>query len=321
MSDAAVDSPDKASGHAPVLLDEALAALAIRPSGCYLDATFGRGGHAARILEALGPAGQLIAVDRDPEAIAWGQRVFAQEPRLHLVRAPFSRLQSALSGVLPSAGIDGALMDLGVSSPQLDAPRRGFSFQSDGPLDMRMDPEHGPSAADWLATAEEAELIDVFKRYGEERFARRIARRLIRDRAEAPIQTTRQLADRVAQAVPRRFWEAGKHPATRVFQALRIQINGELSELELGLQFILENLSPSARIAVISFHSLEDRIVKRFLRNKSQNIDIPAEIPVSADHLQGPLRMVGKPITPTSDESARNPRARSARLRYAEARS
>ena len=302
--------------HAPVLLGEALEALAIRAAGSYLDATLGRGGHAAAILERLGEAGRLLAVDRDPEAIRAGERRFAGDERVSIVRGNFAELESIAREAGFEAGFDGVLLDVGVSSPQLDDPARGFSFLRDGPLDMRMDPESGTSAAAWLAVVTERDFVRVLFEYGEERHARRIARALLKARATAPITTTGQLADLIAAAVPGR--EPGKHPATRSFQAIRIFINDELAALDAALAQSLALLKPGGRLAVISFHSLEDRRVKRFIRQHSQPAEPWRGLPDIPAHARPQLRPVGKAVRAGTAEVAVNPRARSAVLRAAE---
>jgi 16S rRNA (cytosine1402-N4)-methyltransferase len=305
-----------ATAHAPVLLGEALEALAVRAEGRYLDATLGRGGHAAAILERLGEAGRLLAVDRDPEAIRAGQRRFVGDERVSIARGNFAELGRVASEAGFDAGFDGVLLDLGVSSPQLDDPARGFSFLRDGPLDMRMDPDHGVSAAEWLADVPERELAWVLFEYGEERHARRIARALVKSRDEAPITTTGRLAELIAAAVPGR--EPGKHPATRSFQAIRIFINDELGALDAALEQSLELLAPGGRLCVISFHSLEDRRVKRFIRHHSQVAEPWRGLPEIPAHAQPLLHPVGKAVRAGADELAANPRARSAVLRAAE---
>ncbi len=304
--------------HLPVLLAEALAGLAVRADGIYLDATFGRGGHSRAILGCLGPEGRLLAMDRDPEAVAEGRRLAAEEPRFEMLAGPFSMLDEALKEKGLRGAVDGILLDLGVSSPQLDAPERGFSFLHDGPLDMRMDPHSGISAAEWLADAPEREIEQVLRVYGEERRARRIARALVQARARGPIQGTRQLADLIAAAAPRR--EPGRHPATRSFQAIRIHVNNELEEIDTALHTALEALKPGGRLAVIAFHSLEDRRVKRFIRRETRGGDLPKDLPVTADALTPRLRPIAGPIRPGAAEVAANPRARSALLRVAERR-
>lgn len=313
--------------HLPVLLDEALAALNIgdeRRSGWYIDATFGRGGHSAAILSQLGPQGRLIALDRDPAAIAAGREKFGAEPRLTLAHGAFGDLAKAISGVLASARetggsirkFAGVLFDLGVSSPQLDDASRGFSFMQDGPLDMRMDNSTGPTAAQWLADAPEREIVRVLREYGEERFAKRIAGAIVEARRQAPIATTGQLAALIADAVPTR--EPGKHPATRSFQAIRMQINAELSQIESALQQTLELLAPGGRLCVISFHSLEDRLAKQFMQRNSQEDPVYAGLPDVPTHAQAKLKRIGRAIHPSDAETSRNPRSRSAILRVAE---
>ena len=307
-------------GHAPVLLEEAVAALAIQPAGIYVDGTYGRGGHARAILAALGPPGRVVALDRDPAAEAAARAV--TDARFTFRRAWFSALPAVLAE-LSIARVDGVLLDLGISSPQIDDPARGFSFRADGPLDMRMDPTRGESAAAFLARADARELTEVIRDYGEERFAQSIARAIVAARALAPILRTRQLAAVVAQAVrtrPRGDW--GQDPATRTFQALRIFVNRELAELALTLPRIVPLMNAGGRLAVISFHSLEDRIVKRFFRQGSQpwgGDPRLARFAIRADVLPGaPLRIIGRSIRASGREIAANPRARSATLRVAE---
>lgn len=305
-----------ATVHAPVLLGEALEALAVRKEGSYLDATLGRGGHSAAILERLGEAGKILAVDRDPEAIRAGQRRFVGDPRVSIVRGNFAELGRIAAQAGFAGGFDGVLLDVGVSSPQLDDPARGFSFMRDGPLDMRMDPDSGISAADWLASASERELAQVLREYGEERHARRIAHALVAARAEGPIATTGRLAALIAAAVPGR--EPGKHPATRSFQAIRIFINDELGALDAALEQSLDLLKPGGRLCVISFHSLEDRRVKRFIRGHSVEAEPWRGLPDVPAHARPALRPVGKAVHAAETEVAANPRARSAVLRAAE---
>jgi 16S rRNA (cytosine1402-N4)-methyltransferase len=302
--------------HTPVLLEEVLAGLAVRRDGRYCDATFGRGGHTAAILAALGPDGQVVAIDRDPEAIAAGRRKFAGDLRLTLVRGSFDELEQHVRAAGCVGELDGVLMDLGVSSPQLDEARRGFSFLQDGPLDMRMDNEAGHGAAQWLARAGEREIADVLRRLGEERYARRIARAIVAKRAESPIERTGQLAAIVAAAVPTR--EPGKHPATRTFQAIRIHVNAELEALEVALPQAVRLLAPGGRLCVISFHSLEDRIVKRFIRREEQGDPVYAGLPDVPPHARPRLRRVGGAVMAGEAEVRANPRARSAVLRTAE---
>ncbi|MBK8118159.1 MAG: 16S rRNA (cytosine(1402)-N(4))-methyltransferase RsmH [Sulfuritalea sp.] len=300
--------------HISVLLAEALAALAIKPAGVYVDATFGRGGHSRAILESLGPSGRLIALDRDPAAIAAGASI--ADPRFTLVHAPFSEL----GGVLDKLGVvrvDGVLLDIGVSSPQLNTPERGMSFRFDAPLDMRMDTTQGETAAGFLARVSQSELEKVIRDYGEERFAHAIAKALVAARGEHGISRTGELATLVAQVVRTR--EPGQHPATRTFQALRIHVNRELEELSLTLPQALERLLPDGRLAVISFHSLEDRIVKRFMRDAAHPPQPPKGVPVRAVDLPRPmLNLVGKAVFPSAAEIAANPRCRSAVLRVAQ---
>jgi 16S rRNA (cytosine1402-N4)-methyltransferase len=302
--------------HEPVLVDEALAALALEAGGYYVDATFGRGGHSARILEALGGEGRLLAIDRDPEAIEAGRRRFAHELRLTLVHAPFSDLRPLVPAHVQGRACRGVLFDLGVSSPQLDTPARGFSFRADGPLDMRMDPTHGEPVSAWLARAPGDEIREVIATLGEERFARRIAQSIIDARRSGPITRTGELAALVARAVRTR--EPGKHPATRTFQALRMHVNDELGELERGLAAAVEVLAPGGRLAVISFHSLEDRIVKQYLKRTSSIDPALKHLPVTPPSARPVLKLVGRKMRPGEAERARNPRARSALLRVAE---
>ncbi len=299
--------------HVPVLAREAIDALAIKPDGVYVDGTFGRGGHSRLILEQLSPAGKLIAMDRDPAAIEAGRQI--DDLRLSLVRAPFSRMDEVLDG-LAVEKVDGILLDIGVSSPQLDEAGRGFSFRMDGPLDMRMDPDGGISAAEWIAGVEENEMAEVIKHYGEERFARQIAHAIVAARAASPIRTTGELAQIVASTVRKR--EPGQHPATRTFQAIRIYLNRELEELEAVLPASVKRLKPGGRLAVISFHSLEDRIVKRFMRDEEHGPELPRGLPVrAADIPPGRLRRIGRAIHASEAEIEANPRARSAVLRIA----
>jgi 16S rRNA (cytosine1402-N4)-methyltransferase len=298
--------------HAPVLRNAAIDALAIRADGCYVDATFGRGGHAGEILGRLGEEGKLIAIDRDPEAAAAAALLFGADPRARFVRARFSEIGAHVA----PASADGILFDLGVSSPQLDEARRGFSFMRDGPLDMRMDPESGASAADFLADADEREIAGVIARLGEERHAKRIARAIVAARASAPIATTGRLAGIVAAAVPGR--EPGRHPATRTFQALRIHVNDELGEIERALPRAVASLAPRGRLVVISFHSLEDRIVKRYMRDASREDPAWAGLPQVPATARPRLRLVGRATFAGEAEVAQNPRARSAVMRVAE---
>lgn len=302
--------------HVPVLLEEAIEGLAIRADGRYLDATFGRGGHSRAILGRLGPAGRLVALDRDPEAVREGRLLAGQDARFAMEQRPFGQLQEFLTEQGLLGRIDGLLLDLGVSSPQLEDAARGFGFRVDGPLDMRMDPGSGRPAADWLNSADESEIARVLWRYGEERGARRIARAICERRSTQPFTGTRELADLVAAITPRR--QPGRHPATLVFQAIRIFINGELEQLEAVLASVRAALAPGARLCVISFHSLEDRIVKRFMRDAARVDPALAGLPVVPPQAQPWLRLVGRAIRPGSAELLANPRARSAVLRIGE---
>ena len=302
--------------HRPVLRDEVLSALNLRPEGIYVDATFGRGGHAAAILQRLGADGRLLAMDRDPQAVEVARKKFADDVRFTIVRGPFSMLAQTIDDRGLSGKVAGILLDLGVSSTQLDDAARGFSFRLDGPLDMRMDPDAGVSVAEWLADAEEKDIARVVKEYGEERFAKRVARAICMERVRQPILTTQRLADIVAQAVPTR--EPGQHRATRTFQALRIHINRELDELKAVLPQALRVLAPGGRLAVISFHSLEDRIGKQFMRDQAKGDVYPPDLPIRHAELQPRMQLVGKALRATPEEIAHNPRARSAVLRVAE---
>jgi 16S rRNA (cytosine1402-N4)-methyltransferase len=299
--------------HKSVLTEQAMEALALRADGTYVDGTFGRGGHSREILKRLGPAGRLVALDRDPQAAAAAGEI--NDPRFIFIKETFSRVSSALDSLRVERA-HGMLFDLGVSSPQLDDPQRGFSFRADGPLDMRMDPGAGQSAAQWLASAEEEEIKQVIRDYGEERFAKQIAAAIVAARRRGPLAGTRQLAAVVGQAVRTR--EPGQDPATRTFQALRIHVNRELEEVSLMLPQAVSRLAVGGRLAVISFHSLEDRIVKRFMHAAARP-QLPRELPLTAMQMPQPvLKLVGRAIVPTPQESADNPRARSGRLRVAE---
>jgi len=300
--------------HTPVLLQAAVEGLRVRADGVYVDCTFGRGGHSREVLARLGKGGRLIALDRDPAAIAAHGDI--DDERLQLVHSSFSGLHDVLRerGI---AQVDGILLDIGVSSPQLDDGTRGFSFRVDAPLDMRMDTSRGTTAAGWLASADEQEIREVIRNYGEERFAKQIAAAIVAARAGRPVATTRELAGIVAKAVRTR--EPGQDPATRTFQALRIHVNQELEELTRVLPQCVAALAPEGRLVVISFHSLEDRIVKRFLRAHSQPPQMPARLPLRARDLpRPPLSLIGKLQRPAHDEVAANPRARSAVMRIAE---
>jgi 16S rRNA (cytosine1402-N4)-methyltransferase len=306
---------DRAGVHTPVLLPQVLDALNIDASGNYLDATYGRGGHAGAILEKLTVNGRLLCLDRDPAAVAAAKLRFAGDARVSIFQAPFSLLATCADQVRPGLKLDGVLLDLGVSSPQLDDADRGFSFMQDGPLDMRMTAGEGSSAADVVNGASLGELIRIFREYGEERFAPRIARAIVQDRAGRPFERTLQLAEMIARVVRSK---ESKHPATRVFQALRIHVNQELSELQTALGAALERLAPGGRLAVISFHSLEDRIVKQFMRRHSLADPMYAGLPDMPAHARPKLKLVGKAVEAPPEEVASNPRARSARLRIAE---
>lgn len=302
--------------HRPVLLAEVVDALNITPEGIYVDATFGRGGHAQVILQQLGPGGALLGIDKDPQAVAAARQMFEGEPRFSIERGTFAMLGQYVQERGWMGKVNGVLLDLGVSSPQLDDPLRGFSFRQDGPLDMRMDPATGISAAQWLATASEQEITSVLYTYGEERYARRIVRAVVAARQEEPITTTGRLAAIVAAANP--AWERDKHPATRSFQAIRIFINHELDDVQACLPQVVEALAPGGRLAVISFHSLEDRIVKRFIREQVRGDDFPPGLPVTQAQMRPRLRAVGKATYAGAVELQSNPRARSAVLRVAE---
>lgn len=302
------------SPHVTVLLEEAVTALSVHPDGIYVDGTFGRGGHSRRILQQLGPQGRLIALDRDPQAIAAAASI--DDPRFTIVHTSFAELADVLAqqGI---AQVDGILLDLGVSSPQLDEAERGFSFRFDAPLDMRMDNSRGLTAADWLNSAAEADIARVVRDYGEERFAKQVASAIVAARGQEPIVTTRQLAAIVAKAVRTR--EPGQDPATRTFQAVRIYLNRELEELSLVLPAAIACLKPGGRLAVISFHSLEDRMVKQTLRDAATVDRLPSRVPVrAADMPQAPVTLIGKAIKPSAEEIRQNPRSRSAVLRVAE---
>jgi 16S rRNA (cytosine1402-N4)-methyltransferase len=300
--------------HTAVLLEESVEGLKVRGDGCYVDCTYGRGGHSREILARLGKAGRLIALDRDPQAVAAGGEI--DDGRFRILHGRFGRLAelAARAGVTRA---DGILLDLGVSSPQFDEPARGFSFRHDAPLDMRMDPGAGETAAAWLARATEQEIREVIRNHGEERFAKSIAAAIVAARSRGPVGTTRQLAAIVAAAVPAR--EPQQDPATRTFQALRIHVNQELEELSLVLPQCVELLAPGGRLAVISFHSLEDRMVKRFMRDNANPDRLPRRLPLRAHELPRPrLRLLGRAVRPSAVEVAANPRARSAIMRIAE---
>ncbi len=299
--------------HLPVMLNEAVQGLRVRENGTYLDGTFGRGGHARAILAQLGPDGRLLLMDRDPAAVAHARAEFGDDARVAIRHGNFADLGGWDA---TAQGLDGVLLDLGVSSPQLDAAERGFSFRADAPLDMRMDTSSGISAADFLATADEKEIADVLWQYGEERMSRRIARAIVERRRTAPITRTLELAELIERTLGRR--EAGKHPATRSFQALRIRVNGELDAVDRGLRAAVARLNPGGRLAVISFHSLEDRAVKQFLRDESQAPPVRRGLPPPPSATTLRLKTVGGAQFPSDEEIAANPRARSAVLRVAE---
>ncbi|MCF6225372.1 MAG: 16S rRNA (cytosine(1402)-N(4))-methyltransferase RsmH [Xanthomonadales bacterium] len=299
------------------MLEETLTGLEIKPDGQYLDGTFGRGGHGRALLSRLGKQGRLFAFDKDPDAIAEGQKLAAQEPRFSIVQGSFADVDHLLGdlGLVEFAGFDGILLDLGVSSPQLDDPDRGFSFRAEGPLDMRMNPAHGVSAAEWLAGADENEITRVLREFGEERQARRIARSIVTSRQQKPIATTAQLAQLIKSTIGRP--QDKKHPATKSFQAIRIKINNELADLATGLDAIIKQLRPGGRLAVISFHSLEDRIVKRAFKKAAQAGPVYRKLP-PVPGARAVLRLVAKAQFPSEEEISLNPRCRSAVLRVAE---
>ncbi len=303
--------------HKAVLLDEAVASLVHDADGIYMDGTFGRGGHSSLILEHLSPKGRLHAFDKDPLAIAQAQLMMAVDSRLSIEQTSFANMDQTAEQNSCFGQVHGVLLDLGISSPQVDDASRGFSFQHDGPLDMRMNPDAGESAAQWLARADAQEIADVIYHYGEERFSRRMARAVVEHRLQQPITTTKQLANIIAAANPK--WEKGKNPATRAFQGIRIHINQELKDLEIGLQAALETLMPGGRLVVISFHSLEDRIVKRFMREHAKgDSHIPRGLPVTEDQMRRRLKLLGKAQKPSPNEISINPRCRSAVMRVAE---
>ncbi|MCW8982536.1 MAG: 16S rRNA (cytosine(1402)-N(4))-methyltransferase RsmH [Gammaproteobacteria bacterium] len=303
--------------HQPVLLHEAIDALSIKPSGIYLDGTFGRGGHSSAIIEKLNEQGHLLAVDRDPEAVATAIERFGDDSRFTIVRANFTELHHECEKRGWLGKVDGVLLDLGVSSPQLDDSERGFSMRENGPLDMRMDPDSGISAAEWLAKAKVSEIASVLKKYGEERFAKRIAGAIVAYRDEhGPFTDTASLSKVISEANPK--WERERHPATRSFQAIRIEINAELKAIEMFLESALELLAPGGRLVIISFHSLEDRRIKRFMRDLARGDDFPPDLPITADQINPDLKLIGKAIRASKEELERNPRARSATMRVAE---
>lgn len=305
--------------HVPVLCAEVIEALNIQPDGVYLDATFGRGGHSQAILQKLNAKGRLIAIDRDPEALKSVNPVLAQDSRFKLHYANFCDLEKVVAYHRLTQKVNGILLDIGVSSPQLDNAYRGFSFQQEGPLDMRMDPTQGLSAAEWLKVAPEEDIADVLKRFGEEPFSNRIARAIVESRESQPLTKTSQLADLVKRVIPRSKHVLGKNPATQTFQAIRIFLNDELNSLEVALQKSVSVLAPHGRLCVITFHSLEDRLVKRFFQKEAQG-DIPKGVPMKDSEIPRSLMLVGKRIKASDTELSQNPRARSATLRVAEKR-
>jgi len=302
--------------HQAVLLQEAITCLNIQAEGIYVDGTFGRGGHSRAILSQLNEKGRLIGLDQDPEAVAAGHDLTQQDPRFQMIHSDFASVAQVIAELDLSRKINGFLLDLGVSSPQLDNPERGFSFMRDGALDMRMNPTQGQSLTQWLQHAKEREISDIIKRFGEERHAKRITRAIVAEREIKPIETTAHLADIVSKAHP--AWEIGKHPATKTFQALRIFINRELEQIETVLPQSLDILAVQGRLVVISFHSLEDRLVKRFIREYAKGDDFPTHLPVTVDMLNPKLKPIGKAINSSEMEMEQNPRARSAVLRAAE---
>ena len=303
-------------GHRAVLLDEAVDALVTDPDGFYIDGTFGRGGHSGAILDRLSAAGRLLAVDKDPQAEPVAGEIAAGDNRFEFVHGSFTSLKQLVADRGMTGGVRGVLLDLGVSSPQLDQAERGFSFSRDGPLDMRMNPRAGPSAAQWLAEADESAIATVLREYGEEKFSRRMASAIVKARQQAPITRTGQLAKIVAEANP--AWERGQPPATRAFQAIRIFINRELEDLRELLDDVVNMLATGGRLVVISFHSLEDRVVKRFIRLQEKGPPLPRGLPVKEEQIARPLKSVGKAVMPSAAEARDNVRARSAVMRVAE---
>lgn len=302
--------------HVTVLLNEAVEALITDPAGTYIDGTFGRGGHSGLILQQLAPTGRLLAIDKDLAAIATAREKFAADARFAIAHDSFASLQQLAAERGLVGKVQGILLDLGVSSPQLDEAERGFSFMQDGPLDMRMDQTRSPSAAEWVNSASEEDIAWVLKEYGEERFAKRMARAIVAERQKRPFERTSHLAEVVKAANP--AWEKGKHPATRAFQAIRIHINRELADLEQVLTQALAVLAPGGRLVVISFHSLEDRLVKRFIRQQEQGDPVPKGLPVREEQLNKTMRSLGKAIKASDQEVDANVRSRSAVMRVAE---
>lgn len=305
--------------HTSVLMKEVMENLSIKKDGIYLDATFGRGGHSQEILNALGSSGKLFAMDKDPEAVAYARDHFSHDKRFKIYHGSFAQLEKFLKEETVFGKLDGILFDLGVSSPQLNNPERGFSFQTKGPLDMRMDTSGGQSAAAWIAETKEEDIANVLYRLGEERFSRRIARAIVNERDQAPITTTEQLATIIAKAIPTR--EKGKNPATRSFQAIRIAVNHELEELKQGLEQSIDALKIGGRLLVISFHSLEDRIVKHFIQHHEKGDEHPPGLPIKFSEFKPRFKRLSKAIKPSALETATNPRARSAVLRISEKQS
>jgi 16S rRNA (cytosine1402-N4)-methyltransferase len=304
------------SQHITVLLNEAVAALITDPSGFYVDGTFGRGGHSALVLQQLSPDGSLLGIDKDLTAIATAQSRFAEDSRFAIAHGSFAELAQLVEARGMTGKVTGVLLDLGVSSPQLDEAERGFSFMHDGPLDMRMDQTRGQSAAEWVNSASEDDIVWVLREYGEERFAKRMARAIIAEREKSPFSRTKHLAEVIKEANP--AWEKGKHPATRAFQAIRIHVNNELTDLDTVLEQALAVLAPSGRLVVISFHSLEDRAVKRFIRRQELGDPVPKGLPIRDDQLNKRMRSLGKAVKASDEEVKANLRSRSAVMRMAE---
>lgn len=302
--------------HITVLLQEAVAALVTDPSGFYVDGTFGRGGHSALVLQQLADNGHLLGIDKDVAAIAVAHERFANDSRFEIAHGSFAELAELIEARGMTGKVDGVLLDLGVSSPQLDEAERGFSFQNDGPLDMRMDQTRGQSAAEWINTAAEDDIVWVLREYGEERFARRMARAIVEERQQKPFTRTGHLAEVIKEANP--AWEKGKHPATRAFQAIRIQVNSELTDLNAVLDQALQVLAIGGRLVVISFHSLEDRVVKRFIRRQEQGDQVPKGMPIRDEDLNKRMRSCGKAAKASAGEVGENVRSRSAIMRVAE---
>jgi 16S rRNA (cytosine1402-N4)-methyltransferase len=302
--------------HVTVLLQEAVDALVTHPAGFYVDGTFGRGGHSALVLQQLSPEGRLLGIDKDLAAIAVANQRFAEDKRFEIAHGSFAELAELIEARGMTGKVDGVLLDLGVSSPQLDEAERGFSFQNDGPLDMRMDQTRGQSAADWVNTAAEEDIAYVLKEFGEERFAKRMARAITTERQKTPFTRTKHLAEVIKEANP--AWEKGKHPATRAFQAIRIHVNNELTDLDAVLEQALKVLAIGGRLVVISFHSLEDRVVKRFIRRQELGDSVPRGLPIREEQLNKRMRSCGKAIKASDGEVDINVRSRSAIMRVAE---